>query len=103
MSILILLSALFFCGCATKHSSSFGTDRSALVIVRSGTKVQMSWQSRVNRSYTILFTEKSGSPVDKWTPLTGHINVQGTGQMMEADDYVPLGRERNYRLRSSDN
>ncbi len=100
--LLWLAMLVLLMGCATNRSSNvIEQDRTSLVVVEVEGNVQMSWNSSTNRSYTILYTDSSQPRVDHWTPLAGYVNLRGTGRTMTAQDRLPPGVNRQYRLRSS--
>lgn len=90
-------------GCATRQVSGHEPeDRAVLVTARVGDTVQMSWQSRTDRRYTILYAEGTYTYTEGeiWKPLPNFQDIPGTGGEMVAVDRVSTGRPRTYRLQS---
>ncbi len=98
--IFIALSCLT--GCATTQGSDeLEADRTSLVVVEVEGEVQMSWNSSIGRSYTILYSDMPNPRADQWNPLSNHTNMRGTGRTMTARDRLPPNVPRQYRLRSN--
>ncbi len=90
-------------GCATQQASVHELeDRAVLVTARVGDTVQMSWQSRADRRYTILYAEGTYAYTEGegWKPLPNFQDIPGTGGEMVAVDRTSPDRPRTYRLQS---
>lgn len=97
--VLCLMVLLTTAGCATQRviKEDKPLSETRLFVTRSGENVTLSWESRPDWSYTILYNE-SMSARAAWNVLPGHDFIRGTGRMLVYKDRVPLGENRAYRL-----
>lgn len=99
----VLLLVAVSGGCTTQSVSSRDLgERSRFLTAIGGGEVKMSWQSRVDRKYTVLYADsRTQTEAVVWHPLPGSQGLRGTGGQMTAEDTVVQGRPRVYRLHSS--
>jgi len=100
-SLALPLLLLTLAGCATMSEPRIHDDRSSLVVVEVDGRVDMSWNSKKGRSYTVLYSDRKNAPINEWRALPGYIDIKGSGGTMTARDLVPKGINRNYRLRTA--
>lgn len=99
----VLLLAAAGGGCTTQTASSRDLgERSRFVTAIGGGEAKMSWQSRADRIYTVLYSDaRTQTEAAVWHPLPGYQGLRGTGGPMTAEDTVVEGNPRVYRLHSS--
>ena len=90
-------------GCTTQSVSTRDLgERPRFLTAIGGGEVKMSWQSSVDRRYTVLYSDaRTQTEAVLWHPLPGYQRMRGTGGQMTAEDTVVQGRPRVYRLHSS--
>lgn len=90
-------AALWTGGCVSEEVGGTPIDEITFTVVRAGRHVQFSWPSVTGQQYTVLFS-KDRRPDHPWKPLPAVLNVLGTGETITAEDQVPEGQNRYYRL-----
>lgn len=86
-------------GCATQRviKNDQPLSETRLFVTRSGENVSLSWESRPEVSYTVLFNQTL-SARSAWRVLPGYDYIRGTGRTLVYKDRVPVGESRYYRL-----
>ena len=100
--ILILMLALlagFGWGCSSSRVAQVQeeTVRSTLVVARAGDSVKLSWESKPDLIYTVVYSSSLGGNA-KWQVLPGCEGIRGTGRTITAEDRALEGQARYYRL-----
>lgn len=98
-----LLGAVFVAGglaggCVSEEAG--GTrpiEQTTLIVVRTADRAQLSWISKKGQKYTVLYSDDRRPDVP-WKPLPDAHNLVGTGATLTAEDRMPEGRTRYYRL-----
>jgi hypothetical protein len=95
----LLAAAAMGVGCVTEEIApeDVAVASSSLFVTRSGSDVQLSWQSDADVYYTVMASDRRDGRA-RWQPLPGATQVRGTGGTMNFADRVPVGRHRYYRL-----
>ena len=86
-------------GCASSRVTQDQEEsvRSTLVVARAGNSVKLSWESKPDLIYTVVYSSSLGGNA-KWQVLPGCEGLRGTGRTVTAEDRAPEGQARYYRL-----
>lgn len=74
-------------------------EQTRLFVTRTADKVSLSWESKPDMAYTILYNTSLNS-VTNWNVLPGLDHIRGTGRTLIYQDKVPESQRRFYRLQS---
>ena len=95
----LTLLAGFGWGCSSSRVAQVQEEsvRSTLVVARAGDSVKLSWESKPDLIYTLVYSPSLGGHA-KWQALPGYEGIRGTGKTINAEDRAPEGQARYYRL-----
>lgn len=99
-TLAVFLLAVVTAGCVHEQAgvSSPAAFENTLTVTRAGEEVTLSWPSRPDLLYTVMYTDKLGG--GQWKALSGAVNMRGTGDSILVRDSVIGAERRFYRLQT---
>jgi hypothetical protein len=98
VALYFLLVAMGCAGCVSVPVEPEQRERHApLIVTRSGETSQISWDSKRDLLYTVMYTDGPRAR-GEWEPLPGVYRVPGTGARMIYEEQLPANLTRHYRL-----
>ncbi len=92
-----LTSVVLIAGCVTVEVDPLEDRGSPMIVTRSGDVAQLTWDSRIGNTYTVLYADGQYTSA-LWQPLPKATDIPGTGATIVLEDHIATGQTRYYRL-----